>query len=340
MTALIYIEVLILGPVFLICAKERDCVALPEGQQTPVEVQERAGVVLLHFDVYLLIVRVHAEPRLGGAEAGVFSVRPLHGRARVLARRALDELQDRLLRKELRCDAGDVEGRHILIHIEPRQGDIRHADLLPLIDKGRAALENVHGGEHLPALVMVLLAAVAADDARMVMVLDVQSVPAAPFELELPIGEGLFHLHKIEFGREDFVIKAVRLHVREGDHLIEHVLRPLGDIAERDIRRGHRAFADDEAVIITEHIALKFLEVGVYLRTVGVILHAVCRGELRVSVRQAGSLGDEGDNILAEAVDAHVQPEAQDLFDLLAHGGIIHIEIRLFFCEQMQIKFV
>ena len=174
----------------------------------------------------------------------------------------------------------------------------------------------------------------------MVMVLDIQSVPAAPFELELPIGEGLFHLHEIEFAGEDFVIKAVRLHVREGDHLIEHVLRPLGDIAERDIRRGHRAFADDEAIIITEHVTLEFLEVGVYLWTVGVILHAVCRGELRVRIRQTGRLGDEGDNILAEAVDTHVQPEAQDLFDLLAHGGIIHIEIRLFFCEQMQIKFV
>ena len=187
---------------------------------------------------------------------------------------------------------------------------------------------------------MVLLAAVAADDARMVMVLDIQRVPAAPFELELPVGEGLFHLHEIELGREDFIIEAVRLHVREGDHLIEHVLRPLGDIAERDIRRGHRAFADDKAVIITEHIALEFLEIGVYLRAVGVILHAVCRRELRVRIRQAGSLGDKGDNVLTEAVDTHVQPEAQDLFDLLAHGGIIHIEIRLFFCEQMQIKFV
>ena len=172
------------------------------------------------------------------------------------------------------------------------------------------------------------------------MVLDIQRVPAAPLELELPIGEGLFHLHEIKFAGEDFVIKAVRLHVREGDHLIEHMLRSLGDVAERDIRRGHRAFTDDEAVIITEHIALEFLEIGVHLRAVGVILHAVCRGELRVRIRQAGRLGDKGDNVLAEAVDAHVQPEAQDLFDLLAHGGIIHIEIRLFFCEQMQIKFV
>ena len=48
---------------------------------------------------------------------------------------------------------------------------VDHPDLLPLKDKGRAALEIAHGREHLAAFLAELFTAVAADDARVIVVL-------------------------------------------------------------------------------------------------------------------------------------------------------------------------
>ena len=75
-------------------------------------------------------------------------------------------------------------------------------------------------------------------------------------------------------------------------------------------------------------------------RPVGVVFIAIGRGEPRVGVRQPLGLGDEGDDVLAEAVHAHVQPELHDALDLLAHLRVIHVEVGLLFGEQVQIVFV
>ena len=114
-------------------------------------------------------------------------------------------------------NTGVVEAGDVLVHTELRQRVIHHAYLLPLIDKGRAALEHIHRGEHFAALRAVMLAAVAADDARMVMVFDVEGAPCASLKLYLPFAESTLHLQKIEGSVHNVGHEAVGLHVREVD---------------------------------------------------------------------------------------------------------------------------
>ena len=159
-------------------------------------------------------------------------------------------------------------GHNVLVHVHVRQAQVQHADLLPLIDKRRAALEHIHCSQHLAALVAVGLVAVAADYARVIVIFDIQRVPAASGQLILPVAEGALHLDEIEGQLHHVYHEAVRLHMREGDHLVEHLIRPLGDILEGDVRRGQRAFADGEAVVAVEHIALELHEVLVHPRAV------------------------------------------------------------------------
>ena len=57
----------------------------------------------------------------------------------------------------------------------------------------------------------------------------------------------------------------------------------------------------------------------------------------REAVGQTLGLGYEGDNVLAESVNAHIEPEAHDILYLLAHLGVIHIEVGLTLGKEMQI---
>ena len=59
-----------------------------------------------------------------------------------------------------------------------------------------------------------------------------------------------------------------------------------------------------------------------------------------MGIRQPLSLGNKGNDILAEAVHTHVQPELHDALDLLAHLRVIHVEVGLLFGEHVQIVFV
>ena len=104
-------------------------------------------------------------------------------------------------------------GHDVLVHVHVRQAQVQHTDLLPLIDERRAALEHIHCGQHLAALVPVCLVTVAADYARMIVIFDVQRVPAAPGQLILPVAEGALHLDEIEWQLHHVYHKAVRLHV-------------------------------------------------------------------------------------------------------------------------------
>ena len=231
--------------------------------------------------------------------------------------------------------------RHdVLKFIQTLEPDIGHADFLSLIDKGRAALQHIHGRQHFPAFHAVLLAAVAADDARMVMVLNIQRIPRFALQLFLPVRKGTLHLAQVERRLDHVRHKAVRLHVREGDHLVQDLIRSLRDIGQRDLRSGHRAFADGEAVIVIQDIAAEFLQITVGLRLVGIILDAVGNRHLRIRVRQSRCLADIGDDILAEPVHAHIQPEAQNPLDLFADPGVGHVQVRLLFREEMQIVFI
>ena len=228
-------------------------------------------------------------------------------------------------------------GHHILKLIQALQPDVGHADFLPLVNKGSATLQHVHGGQHFAALHTVPLAAVAADNARMVVVFNVKGIPGLALQLFLPVREGALHLAQVE-GRLDHVgHEAVRFHVRKGDHFVQHFIRPFGYISQRDIRRGHGAFADSKAVVVVQHIVLELLQIAVRLRLVGVVLDAVGDRELRPGVGQTGSLADVSDHVFPEAVHAHIQPEPENVLDFLAHFRIRHVQVRLLFRKQVQV---
>ena len=302
--------------------------------------QQGVGVLFGRAHIDLIIIAVDEKPGSARGEAGVGPVVPLHGAAGIFAAPLLDNGKHLLLRQKPGKNAGRVEGHHVLVHIQLRQAQIGHADLLPLVDEGRALLQHVHGGQHFPALHPVFLAAVAADNARVVVVFDVQGVPAPALQLVLPLAEGLFHLEKVERPADHIRHKAVGLHVGEGDHLVEHLVRSLRHVAQGSVRVGGGAFAHDEAVVLAQNIVFEFLEIPVGLGAVGIVLEPVCRRDLRIRARQPRGFGDEGDHVLPEAVHPHVQPEAEDALDLIAHSGVAHIQIRLLFGEQMQVVFV
>ena len=120
---------------------------------------------------------------------------------------------------------------------------------------------------------------------------------------------------------------------------VEHEVQLAGlEIGERGLRRHARAFAEEHAIIIVCDGAV-FPEVFVYVWAVHIFGHTRCGGELRKGAGKARRLGNEGDDVLSEAVHAHVKPEAHDGLDLLADGGVVVVEIRLLFGEDVQVIF-
>ena len=313
---------------------------LPEAQQSAVEVQQRVRILLLGRRVDPLVILVHREPGLSRGKAGVFLRRPLEGAPGIVPGALLDHLQELLLRQEFGEQAHVVLGHHIRVQGRVLEAQVGHADLLALIDKRRAPLEDVHGRQHLAALVVVFLAAVAADDPGMVVVFDVERVPGPALELHLPLGEGLLHLAQVEGAADHVGGQAVRLHMGEGDHLVQHLVLPLGHIVQGRLRGGHGALAHGEAVIVVQHVPLELRQILPGGGEVGVIFQTVGHGKGREAVRQALGFGDEGHHVLPESVHPQLQPEAQDVLHLLADLGVGHVQVRLLFGEEVQIVLV
>ena len=172
------------------------------------------------------------------------------------------------------------------------------------------------------------------------MVFKVQRVPALAVHLLLPLCERLFEFCKLKGALQEVRYKAVCLHVGKVYHHVEHLVGAFFNIAQCDRGLHAGTFADGEAVVKVQNIALKLGKVIVHLGEIGVILHACCGGELHLGARKPLCLGDVGDDVLAEAVNAHVQPKAHDFLDLLTHLGVCHVEVGLLFGENVQVPFV
>ena len=91
-----------------------------------------------------------------------------------------------------------VLGRDILIHLNLRQTDIDHTDLLTLIYERSAALADIHRREHLAALDSVFEAAVSVYDTRLIVVLDIECIPCLTVELCLPVVINILELSEAE----------------------------------------------------------------------------------------------------------------------------------------------
>ena len=80
-----------------------------------------------------------------------------------------------------------IFGSNILIHIDRRQVDVRHADLLPLVDKWTALLEDIAGGETRAGFSPVSDASVAVYYSGMIVILQIQCVPGLALKSVLPL---------------------------------------------------------------------------------------------------------------------------------------------------------
>jgi hypothetical protein len=98
-----------------------------------------------------------------------------------------------------------------------------------------------------------------------------------------------------------------------------------------------RHLTDTESIILLED-GTKLLQELVATRSTGVVLGTGMHGAIRVGERLV--LADEVDDIEAEAVAATVQPEPHDVVDSISHLGILPVQIRLLFAEEMEIILV
>ena len=90
------------------------------------------------------------------------------------------------------------------------------------------------------------------------------------------------------------------------------------------------AFVDLDAVIVH-----KLLKIFVHVRAVRVVFAAVAR---RIVLERA--LADEVHDVETEPLDATRFPEAEDVLELFAHGGILPVEIGLRDVEKMEVRLV
>ena len=174
----------------------------------------------------------------------------------------------------------------------------------------------------------------------MIVVFDIQAVPGLALQFVLPVGHGPLQLPQVKGHTDHIGHEAVGLHVGEGDHLVQHLARSLGHIAQSHVRGGLGALPHHEAVVVVQHVLLELHQVLIDRGLVDEVLHPVGHRQGRIAVGQALVLGDEGDDVLPEAVHAHVQPEAHDLLDLFPDPGIVHVQVRLLLGEQVQVVLV
>lgn len=99
----------------------------------------------------------------------------------------------------------------VLVH-RPLLGNVVHSEFLALVDKGCPGLEALYDGDQLGAVGAVggLVAGETTDSTRLVVVLEVEGVPAVVVVHEtLPLIDGLFELGEGPLARGKFALGTV-----------------------------------------------------------------------------------------------------------------------------------
>ena len=125
----------------------------------------------------------------------------------------------------------------------------------------------------------------------------------------------------------------------KGDHHIELLIRSLRDKILCHFYIGHRTFSDRKAIVMVINITLKFIEIFLKMRTMLVMLNTCCNGK-RKAVRKSLFFRYKGYNVLSEAVNPHIEPKTHYILNFLLYFRIVHIQVRLFLCENVKIVFV
>ena len=119
-----------------------------------------------------------------------------------------------------------VLGCHVNVLVDRVERDIGHAQLLSLIEERRATLQDVAGCQHGAGRPPVAETSVAADDAGMIMVLQIEREPGLALQAVLPSAERPLELAQPESVVNVFGHEAVREHGVELDQHIQHAVLP------------------------------------------------------------------------------------------------------------------
>ena len=222
---------------------------------------------------------------------------------------------------------------------------VRHAELLALVDVGRAAVQVQHRRQRLGRGDAVLGAVVAEPRhrPRLVVVVPVERVPPDVGQAALPRREVALQ-HRQGRGPAASHLPPpgllVEVDVLEGEDHVELVAGRVGDLAgQLDRAAGH--LADGQQVLRrrarprgssrrgTRAAAGRWPRTARSRRT-------SCPGCTR-AVRQRRVLGDQVDDVHPEAVDAAVDPPAHHRVDRLADLGVLPVQVGLLRAEDVQV---
>ena len=217
---------------------------------------------------------------------------------------------------------------------------VGHAQLLALIDVRGTAVHVQQQADGLRGARGFV--APAGGGARLVVVAVEQARPAGLMYGALLVAQRL--LERGEFERHGVPLGAVAVEVHVGEHE-EHVELAVGRVGDDAVARrvDARGLAHgDEPVAAGEHLAAHLLQVFVHARPVGaprerrrvaLLAHRVILDQGTGFARQLAvgvvGLGDLGDHVHAEAVDAAIHPPVHHVVHRAAHVRVLPVQIRL-----------
>ena len=322
-------------------------VVVPQGDELAVVLEDAAGYSHLGGGVDGAVVGGQGDPGLAGGEPGLLAAVPVDGGAGVVAGYGGDAGQD-----GGRVVAGAhalvevVDGLQVPVVLDGAEDRVGHAQLLALVDVGGAAVGVEDRGEGLgradaPGGVVV---AEAGDGAGLVVVVPVGGVPAllrahgtgggrVGSEGGLPMGQVLLEGDELE----GLGVELAAGPVGEADvlELEDHVELTSGGVGvESGLgARGPGHLSDGQDVAgprcedLLVHLVQELMDAGAVGDGGEGVAVEVTLALGRVSDRVG--LGDEVDDVHAEAVDAAVQPPGHHLVDGAAHLRVLPVEVGL-----------
>ena len=234
-----------------------------------------------------------------------------------------------------------VHGLDVEEGLGAREGHVRHAELLALVDVGRAAVQVQHGGqEPWPTRPGSDRRRRSGDRPRLVVVVPVEAVPPVSARPACQRPSEALRSTSLQRAAVPLVRAVVEPDVLELEHHVDLPALRVGEEPRFPHRHpGHLPDGQEPVLAALEHLAVHLLEELVDARAAEVVRAAVAvePAVSQVAVRQRGVLGDHVDDVHPEAVDAAVEPPAHHRVDGLADLGVLPVEVGLLAGEQVQV---
>ena len=179
------------------------------------------------------------------------------------------------------------------------------------------------------------------DHTWLVMVFEVQSIPALPIKLVLPLGHHTFQLSEIKrFQRPLAVYRTwdtVDVHMLECE---DHVQLFPRRICEKscNFRCGTWRLTHRHTVIFGKYFLVHLMDKLVKSRSVAVIFSCVILTVISLWVIREGLVfGDGCDYVHTPSVSSFIHPEFHQIIDFLTDSFIFPVDVRLFFAVEMKV---